>query len=564
VRVERRTALDAGIRMRPVTQSRIGEDGRCFPACIASILELSEASVPDLDNTNEQQVNAFLAPYNLRYQEIPITDDSPIPVGYHVICGVSPRGGMHAVVGRDGAFAHDPHPISDDPRRGVVKPLRWGLLIPANDQPNFKALDTNITSRFIKGRGVEGGWVPETGGKVNVKLDGKKIGEAGVAKVRGSNAWRITTARVNPSLVGKGFGKHLYTELVKQAATHGITELVSTDKHRSPGAEHAWQQLAKTHGAVNEDGVWRVKAKDAGEMRTGLPTIAPIKDARPPLYDWSPKDAPNLRAIISNLKATVQMIESAQPLTPERQREADGYKAEIKEWERLLAKCGVMERRGGKDAEPWNDADTSRYRVEVERRFKERTPPQRPDEVLWESRVMRGEMRSWAQQVLGKLPPESDERWLNQHGTWYQSMAKRYDPSAVKKRKAKDRADMMALRRNTQRQGGPFHVQLTEPDGMEHTASVKALRAYDAVCRGCGNPLPIRAQYCETCKRNGKAPSYDAVDPIPPYRPGDVIKLANGKRTTVKTCTLGENLFHEPEWHVLTASGDVVTVKMRG
>ena len=50
-----------------------------------------------------------------------------------------------------------------------------------------------------------------------------------------------------------------------------------------------------------------------------------------------------------------------------------------------------------------------------------------------------------------------------------------------------------------------------------------------------------------------------------PYGPGDLIKLPNGKITEVTKCLLGENLFHEPEYHVSTKTGEyvVVPVKMR-
>ena len=111
--------------MIPQTQSRVGRRGRCFPACLASILELKEWEVPDLDNTDTAQVDGYLAQHGLYYREV--GPEVP-PLGYHVILGVSPRGRPHAVVGRDGELAFDPHP-KDGTGRGLVRVSGYGLLI---------------------------------------------------------------------------------------------------------------------------------------------------------------------------------------------------------------------------------------------------------------------------------------------------------------------------------------------------------------------------------------------------------------------------------------------------
>lgn len=113
--------------MQPVTQSRTGKNGRCFPACIASILELPESAVPDLDNTNEKQVDRFLEPFNLVYRQFP-AKGVVTPMGYYIVQGLSPRGGLHAVVGRNGRIVHDPHP-QDGTGRGLVRVDSYGLLL---------------------------------------------------------------------------------------------------------------------------------------------------------------------------------------------------------------------------------------------------------------------------------------------------------------------------------------------------------------------------------------------------------------------------------------------------
>ena len=119
--------------MKSVTQSKVGAHGRCFPACVASILEVPEASVPGYEDTPD--VYQWLAKRGLEYRQVPI-DGNPAPVGYHIIEGISPRGGQHAVVGLDGKIVHDPHP-QDGTGRGLVKPEHWGMLLPSK-----RALDS--------------------------------------------------------------------------------------------------------------------------------------------------------------------------------------------------------------------------------------------------------------------------------------------------------------------------------------------------------------------------------------------------------------------------------------
>ena len=120
--------------MKPQVQSRIGKNGRCLNACLASILEIPEHSVPDFPDGDVYfpAIDAFLKPFGVHYIQRPITEAPP--KNWHTIEGVSPRGGMHAVCGYNGKFKFDPHPVEDDPRRGLVKPERWGCLVPISEE----------------------------------------------------------------------------------------------------------------------------------------------------------------------------------------------------------------------------------------------------------------------------------------------------------------------------------------------------------------------------------------------------------------------------------------------
>lgn len=127
--------------MKPVTQSRVDEDGTCFRACIASILEVPEKRIPDFgasgdDETWWADVQAWLNKAGYTYRRVPI--DGTKPVGYSTIEGLSPRGGLHACVAKDGVLVHDPHP-QDGTGRGLVEPRYYGLFEPVTS----KARDTD-------------------------------------------------------------------------------------------------------------------------------------------------------------------------------------------------------------------------------------------------------------------------------------------------------------------------------------------------------------------------------------------------------------------------------------
>jgi len=113
--------------MHRVVQTRTGEDGNCFAACLASILDLPLEAVPEMSTDDQaERANDFLAGYGLSYRRAFI--DGKKPDGYSTIEGISPRGGMHACVAHDGELLWDPHPIEDGTGQGLVEPRYYGLL----------------------------------------------------------------------------------------------------------------------------------------------------------------------------------------------------------------------------------------------------------------------------------------------------------------------------------------------------------------------------------------------------------------------------------------------------
>jgi len=140
----------------PLTQTRTGEpDGNCFATALASILE---CAVPEFDGPRRYNfgsrdkgvddywanVDGWLRSKGLEYHQEPITN--PPPSGWHTVEGISPRGGLHAVVGKNGKMIHDPHP-QDGTGRFLREPLKWGVLTPvkaAQDHMTVSPVDGSL------------------------------------------------------------------------------------------------------------------------------------------------------------------------------------------------------------------------------------------------------------------------------------------------------------------------------------------------------------------------------------------------------------------------------------
>lgn len=116
------------------------EWGDCWAACLASVLEIDAATVPNPNLVPEggwfdQQETWLRKTFGLGLVYVEVGEW--FPIGLHLIMGTSPRGPwQHTVVGRSGAMVHDPHPSGDglaeekafvlftvmDPAKGVRRP----------------------------------------------------------------------------------------------------------------------------------------------------------------------------------------------------------------------------------------------------------------------------------------------------------------------------------------------------------------------------------------------------------------------------------------------------------
>jgi len=109
--------------MIPVYQTIVSDEskgvhGNCFPACLASIMELKLEQIPDMQNTPSDWFNIlwdFLINNGYEFYGTGTKEDVysySIGIdGYYIVNGSSPRGVKrgHAVVFKNGVMVHDPH-----------------------------------------------------------------------------------------------------------------------------------------------------------------------------------------------------------------------------------------------------------------------------------------------------------------------------------------------------------------------------------------------------------------------------------------------------------------------
>jgi hypothetical protein len=100
--------------MIPTYQTRSGENGNCFEACVASLLELSIVEVPT-DLWSWQKIRGWLkrqgCELTFRHGNgLPLNEQSDPPLGHAIAALSLPDGSVHSVVVFDGQLVHDPSP----------------------------------------------------------------------------------------------------------------------------------------------------------------------------------------------------------------------------------------------------------------------------------------------------------------------------------------------------------------------------------------------------------------------------------------------------------------------
>ena len=102
---------------KKVYQTKFGKTGNCLHACLATLLGLSIADLPDVDTYDWQIRLDLLQNYLIEHHELYIltstTTEEISKLTYGsiiIVCGETSRGLMHAVLYQDGKLYHDPHP----------------------------------------------------------------------------------------------------------------------------------------------------------------------------------------------------------------------------------------------------------------------------------------------------------------------------------------------------------------------------------------------------------------------------------------------------------------------
>ena len=110
--------------MKLVTQTKLGDKGNCFQACLASILELDIDSIPVWEaNCWQEQVENWLEQFGIRM----VVLNGPLDGAIGIATGEGPRGRRHAVVWYKGCIIWDPYPS----RAGLAEePTEYCYLLP--------------------------------------------------------------------------------------------------------------------------------------------------------------------------------------------------------------------------------------------------------------------------------------------------------------------------------------------------------------------------------------------------------------------------------------------------
>ena len=482
--------------MKPVTQSRTGENGTCFRACIASILELPEAAVPDWPDANlDPDVNRWLGQRGLRYEQIDAS--APPPLGLHIIQGLSPRGGQHAIVGKDGRPLWDPHP-QDETGRFLVRKDEWGVLLPSRG----RAKDED---------------------KVAYVIYRPPGSNAGVVEINGQKYYIDATHR----LVEAGYK----LDVSKRLSTNDFGE-------KSTGEVRRWMRGYPVHPLSGE------KAKDS--MLSGLALQAAIT----PVYTRH-----------NEIKATPRRSwQEVSKLLGETKALLDASRISDKaKWQMVLAHASSFLAMA-RDAERQGD---------------------NPHFVGWTERAFM--MTHHVLDVLDSLARRTTARDEDKFDRQAAEYVQRHNAASKEYKAAFKAVGARMWPMDNAHEMKPYNQQCIA-ESLRRTGYKPHLPRPLTVLNSYPDVTPKQRKWLDTevdriyQKYGGKFGRDHATDTHwepggdvrrlwleanAPYGPGDLIKLPNGKITEVTKCLLGENLFHEPEYHVSTKTGECVVVPVK-
>lgn len=105
--------------MKPVNQTRFGDDGNCVQACLASLFNLELSDVPHFIDEEVAAGHGWYWAMQLwsmrKFSLYPVNlavggGHTAIVDGYYCVSGLSHRGRQHMCIAKNGVIIHDPHP----------------------------------------------------------------------------------------------------------------------------------------------------------------------------------------------------------------------------------------------------------------------------------------------------------------------------------------------------------------------------------------------------------------------------------------------------------------------
>lgn len=144
--------------MTPVDQTTFGVKrwpylpGNCLSACVASILDMPTESVPlfveksdPCDGIWPERLDAWLVERGLHALILPAGIVLAPPEGFYILYGRSVKDHEHAVVAKDNAIVHDPHPS----RTGLAR-VDCVILITSAASPFQEVIDDAIGENIVR------------------------------------------------------------------------------------------------------------------------------------------------------------------------------------------------------------------------------------------------------------------------------------------------------------------------------------------------------------------------------------------------------------------------------
>lgn len=464
---------------------------------MASILELPEEAVPDWPQAND---DPGVNRWLARFglRYDEVPITDPPPVGWHFILGLSPRGGQHAVVGYNGKFVHDPHPEADDPRRGLRRPTHWGVLSRAKRE----ARDSFNYDKWTMAQLLDAMGLTIREYMASSEQRKEALLRAAARELERAQAKDSKPGSLAALVLAYLLGRYLKGRRERKRRAMGLDGVLSGGALMAAlrPVRRRHDELAAFSGADSR-GAYQARAAEVQALVAETAEL--LRGTR--ISDkavWT-AHAEKATAAVRMARQFAQSGEWGCALAAQEYAVTASHHV-------LDAMRGLARRTGAKDV----------AKIDADRLAQE---------LVRIHNAAAKEYKAAFAAVGARMWPMDNCHLYKANNT--QAIA------------------------NSMRNGSAYFEHLPFP--------LTVLDSYPNVTQKQrkwlrGEVGKIHAKYqteWNSVRRTG------AKDTTPPYRPGDTITLRNGRKARVVKCTPAENLFHEPEWHVLTDTGDALVVK---